>query len=302
MSWRYIVLFAIGALCSSQTTPNTQAIINELHARRYSEAREMAQQALKKSPNDERLWTLDGFALAHLGDTKSALASYQHALDLSPNYLPALEGAAEIEYNASDQRAVPLLNKILLTHPNDETIFTDHRIMRRPGAAPVAVTVPTELVAWREPPPSVAKRNLALAHVSSGLTRHFPPWIVRGYRMLTEIQTAFPDDVDVLNAFGTALLQGNQPQEAKFAFDRVLTVEPANASFEENAGRADLACGHIEAAVHHLEKALDMDPLLLSAAGVLEGIYRKQGDTAKQAALAERVREALKGGTVTKPQ
>ncbi|MBV9676578.1 MAG: hypothetical protein JO185_09600 [Acidobacteriaceae bacterium] len=120
--------------------------------------------------------------------------------------------------------------------------------------------------------------------------------------MLTEIQTAFPDDVDVLNAFGTALLQGNQPQEAKFAFDRVLTVEPANASFEENAGRADLACGHIEAAVHHLEKALDMDPLLLSAAGVLEGIYRKQGDTAKQAALAERVREALKGGTVTKPQ
>ena len=121
MSWRYIVLFAIGALCSSQTTPNTQAIINELHARRYSEAREMAQQALKKSPNDERLWTLDGFALAHLGDTKSALASYQHALDLSPNYLPALEGAAEIEYNASDQRAVPLLKKILLIHPNDET-------------------------------------------------------------------------------------------------------------------------------------------------------------------------------------
>lgn len=161
---------------------------------------------------------------------------------------------------------------------------------------------PTDLVPWREPPVSFAKRNLALAYVSAGLSRHSPPWIVRGYRMLTEIQTGFPDDIDVLNAFGTALLQGKQPQEAKFAFDRVIALNPMNASFQENAGRAELACGDIEAAEHHLEKALEIDPLLLFAAGVLEGIYQKQGDAAKQAAVAERVRGALKGGTVTMPQ
>lgn len=122
MQWRIIVLFAAGAVCQSQTTPpDTQAIINELHAAQYAEARGLVQQALKKSPNDERLWTLDGFALAHLGDKVSALRSYEHALHLAPNYVPALEGAAEIEYNASDQRAVPLLKKMLLIHPSDET-------------------------------------------------------------------------------------------------------------------------------------------------------------------------------------
>ena len=182
------------------------------------------------------------------------------------------------------------------------TVFTDHRIMRKPEAAPQIAITPTELVAWREPRVSFATRNLGLAYVNAGLSRHFAAWIVRGYRMLTEIQTAFPDDIDVLNAFGTTLLQGNQPQEAKFAFDRVVALEPANASFQENAGRADLACGNLDSAVHHLEKALDIDPLLLSAGGVLEGLYRKEGDTAKQAALAERMREALKVASITPRQ
>jgi hypothetical protein len=179
------------------------------------------------------------------------------------------------------------------------TVFTDHRIMRRPEALSQAVlTTPTELVAWREPAASIAKRNLALAYVNAGLSRHTPSWIVRGYRMLTEVQTAFAEDVDVLNAFGTALLQGNQPQEAKYAFDRVVTLEPTNAAFEENAGRADLACGDVAGAERHLEKALEMDPLLLSAAGVLHGIYRKEGETTKQVALAERLKRALEQGGV----
>jgi tetratricopeptide (TPR) repeat protein len=122
MRWRNVLLFAAGAVCQAQTSaPTTQTIAEELHKGRYSEAKPMIEAALKKSPRDERLWTLHGFALSHLGGDKSALTSYQHALELSPNYLPALEGAAEIEYNASDQRAVPLLKKILLVHPTDQT-------------------------------------------------------------------------------------------------------------------------------------------------------------------------------------
>jgi tetratricopeptide (TPR) repeat protein len=207
--------------------------------------------------------------------------------------------------------------KLAATHPSTEsdcischmprrpvsdgghTVFTDHRIMRSPEAVSPTAAAATDLAAWREPPSSFAKRNLALAYVAAGLTRHYPAWIVRGYRMLTEVQTSFSTDVDVLNALGTALLQGRQPQEAKFAFDRVVALNPTNAAFQENAGRADLACGNIELAVKHLEKALDMDPLLLSAAGVLQGIYRNKNDAVKEAALAERVHQALKNGTAS---
>jgi hypothetical protein len=54
---------------------------------------------------------------------------------------------------------------------------------------------------------------------------------------------------------------------------------------------------NISLAVSHLEKAVELDPLLLSAAEVLEATYTKTGDTTKQAALAARVGAAMQGST-----
>ena len=103
------------------STDTAQFIVSELRAGRYSEATANLGEMLKKSPNDAQLWTLKGFALLHLGQRKEALESYNRAIELSPDYLPALEGAAEIEYADSDQRAVPLLERILTIQPQDET-------------------------------------------------------------------------------------------------------------------------------------------------------------------------------------
>ncbi len=173
------------------------------------------------------------------------------------------------------------------------TIFTDHRIAKRPQPES-SFPSPTDLAAWREPDAALQKRNLALAYLNAGFQRRSAAWIVRGYRMLTEVQLAFPDDIAVLNGFGTALLEGNQPREAKFAFDRVLQLDSSNPVYEENAGRADFACGDVEAATRHIERALQLDPLLLSAAGFLKKIYRDENDTVREAALAERIRQAMK--------
>ncbi len=178
------------------------------------------------------------------------------------------------------------------TFDGGHTAFTDHRIVRRPNAEE-QIPETTELVAWREPSPAFAKRNLALAYINAGLERNSPASILRGYRLLTEVQSAFPNDIAVLNGFGNALMAGNQAREAKFAFERVLQLNASNPAYEENAGRADLACGNIEEAVGHLERALELDPLLLSAAEVLEEIYQERGEVAKQAALAEQMRKAM---------
>ncbi len=47
--------------------------------------------------------------------------AYKHALQLAPDYLPALEGAAEVEYKLGTAEAVPLLDKIIALHPEDKT-------------------------------------------------------------------------------------------------------------------------------------------------------------------------------------
>jgi tetratricopeptide (TPR) repeat protein len=115
------LLAALLLLLQTAAAPDKNSILASLRASRYEEARTLLQQALQQSPGDAALWTLDGFARSHLGQTNDALASYRHALTLSPDYLPALEGAAQIEYRSSGQSAVPLLEKIVALRPQDET-------------------------------------------------------------------------------------------------------------------------------------------------------------------------------------
>jgi hypothetical protein len=183
------------------------------------------------------------------------------------------------------------------------TVFTDHRIARRPqlgeAASPADEGAPQtdELVAWRDPEPALASRNLALAYVNAGISGRSPTQIVRGYRMLTVVQAAEPGDIGVLKGIGRALLLGKEPLEALRAFERVLQLVPNSATGEEDVGIACLESGQVDRAARHLERALELDPLQLSAATALEQVYRRQGDDQKATALGARMRDRMRRAT-----
>jgi hypothetical protein len=180
------------------------------------------------------------------------------------------------------------------------TVFTDHRIARRPMASDQA-TPSDELIPWRAPDPALQVRNLALAYVEAGVSNRSPAQLVRGYRMLTEVEKTFPDDVPVLRAIGRALLLGKQPSEALRAFERVLSLTPGNATSEEDVGVASLESGQVDRAVPHLERAIASDPLLLTAATALEQAYRRQGRQDQAEALAKKMSREM-GGSVSPPK
>jgi len=174
-------------------------------------------------------------------------------------------------------------------------VFTDHRIGRRPATDETGPQS-GELVAWRDPEPAVQTRNLALAYLNAGISGRSPTQIVRGYRMLTEVQKTAPGDIAVLRGIGRALLLGKEPLEALRAFEQVLHLLPANAVSEEDVGIACLESGQVEQAASHLSRALELDPLLLSAATALQELYRRQGGSVKAAELAARTRQVLRKG------
>jgi tetratricopeptide (TPR) repeat protein len=92
-----------------------------IRARQYDEALARTGADLRNSPADYRLWTIRGIALSLKGDTSRAVASFDKALSISPSYPPALKGETEILFRSADQRAIPLLEKILKTDPRDLT-------------------------------------------------------------------------------------------------------------------------------------------------------------------------------------
>jgi tetratricopeptide (TPR) repeat protein len=117
------VMFQLGLYsAAAQSGDETvRAASDALRAQQYDQAYQAAHAGLQKSPSDPRILTLEGLALSGMGRKNAALADYNAALKIAPNYIPALEAAAEIEYNAGSERAVPLLNRLLTLRPNDPT-------------------------------------------------------------------------------------------------------------------------------------------------------------------------------------
>jgi tetratricopeptide (TPR) repeat protein len=119
----YLLVFLSALQVISGQTSNEplSSITSALRNHDFQRALRLLRPALEKSPRNPQLWTFQGLAYSGESDSKSALASYKHAITISSDYLPALEGAAQIEYEAGGPDAVPLLRHILKLRPDDAT-------------------------------------------------------------------------------------------------------------------------------------------------------------------------------------
>ena len=84
-----------------------------------------------------------------------------------------------------------------------------------------------------------------------------------------------------------------QYSEAERAFDIALNLDPDSPLKEADAGQAYAAAGDFDSATSHLERALQMDPLDLTATTLLTQIYNRQGKVAAAAQLSDRIRRAM---------
>jgi tetratricopeptide (TPR) repeat protein len=117
-----IILTLCSGASLAQTRENrNEAIASALRANEFSRAVDLSRAALKQSPNDAELWAMQGTAYAGEGNKPEALASYSAALKISPDYLPALQGAVQIEFDAGNANAIPLLRHVLRLRPRDQT-------------------------------------------------------------------------------------------------------------------------------------------------------------------------------------
>src|SRR5258708_3581561 len=83
---------------SAPRADSIQAVQSALRGRDFAQALELTRSQLQQSPRDARLWTLQGLALAGLKRSPEALKAYDKALSISPNYLPALQGSVQLEF------------------------------------------------------------------------------------------------------------------------------------------------------------------------------------------------------------
>jgi tetratricopeptide (TPR) repeat protein len=114
-------LLVTSLVAAAQSSDPIAPITSALRAGQFDRALELLQPALQQNPKSAQLWTLEGISLSGKSNKNAALDAFHHALSVSPDYLPALEGAAQIEYENGGKDAVSLLQRVLALRSHDPT-------------------------------------------------------------------------------------------------------------------------------------------------------------------------------------
>jgi tetratricopeptide (TPR) repeat protein len=94
-----IVGFALACALSARAQDvnvSISSIESLIRSQQYDQALSTLKTALRGSPGDFKLWTLEGICLSLQGNDREALASFDHAIRISPDYTPALKGEVQI--------------------------------------------------------------------------------------------------------------------------------------------------------------------------------------------------------------
>jgi tetratricopeptide (TPR) repeat protein len=116
-----LLLVYLCATCARAQESRIAAITSALRANEFARAVDLARAGLKESPGNAQLWAMQGAAYSGQGQKKEALDCFRAALKISPDYTPALQGAAQIEYTDGSTAAIPHLRRLLSLHPADQT-------------------------------------------------------------------------------------------------------------------------------------------------------------------------------------
>jgi tetratricopeptide (TPR) repeat protein len=115
------ILLCAQTLSAQSARDRANSISAALRRARYDEALQLLGPALRQFPSSYQLWTMQGLAYSKQGRNHEAFAAFRKALKLSPDYLPAVEGAAQAAYEAGSPDATPLLQHVLKFVPDDRT-------------------------------------------------------------------------------------------------------------------------------------------------------------------------------------
>ena len=247
------LVFLLSLAFAQSSADNIGPIASALRAREFDRALQLLQPALQQSPKNAQLWTLQGIALSGEEHEKEALASFRNALKISPDYLPALEGAAQLEYKAGSVAGIPLLQHLLQLHPDDPTSHAMLAVLLcRRGDCATAVQHFEQSGSLLDSQPS------ALQQYGACLVRL--KQLDKAISVFSRLVTVNSADSGARNYLATVQLMAERPRDA------IETLAPLLQTGDPKSGTLQLAASAYEAsgdtpqAVSLLRQAIVSDP------------------------------------------
>ena len=224
-------------------------VVDALRNRDFQRALRLSKSILEKAPKDYRLWTLEGFAYSGGGNLDSALLSYDRALALYPDYVPALEGASQIEYSRGSSHARSLLDHLLVLRPTEQTAHAMLAVMEyKAGNCNAAIEH------FRGAGQILDSQPVALTQYGSCLTKSHRD--EEAYRVFIRIVSLEPEDESARYNLAVAEMNFEMPQEALETLQTLIASGRANMDVLTLAANVEEENGNSQRAVDLLRQAI----------------------------------------------
>ena len=287
---------------------------------RFTEAIAESDREIRAAPRSFALHTMKGLALQGSGDKSAALSAFRQALGINPSYEPALQAAAQIEFENRDNSAIKTLESLLLLDPSSETahamsavlLFEDHSC---DGAIPHFEKLPKGslepsmkwqygvclLVAqrWKDAAVQFAALLQLREHAPTRYNLALAQWNAKDYRaaVATLAPMDGPGDADAMRLLASALEALGQTPQAFSVLQRALARDPRNEQLLIDLGVLCMDHHAFDLGLEVLRAAIQASPASARLQTLFGVLLVRSGDIAKgQEAFQQAQRLAPESG------
>lgn len=253
LRFSFALLFCVSSILAQTRESPVESIRSALRTNDFDKAIELSRAALRQSPNNPQLWTFEGIALASKGDSKQALTAFAQALKLSPDNMPALEGAAQIEYQAGDRAAVPHLDRLLRLDPENQVAHAMLAVLeyREGNCASAALH-------FEKAGELISSQRDALHAYATCLVKDKK--LDQAEKVFERTVALHPDDPQERRVLASLQLLLHRPKDAVETLRPVIEARDPNAETLSLASSAYEDSGDTPNAVNTLRQAILLDP------------------------------------------
>jgi putative PEP-CTERM system TPR-repeat lipoprotein len=247
-------------------------IAAHLRQRQADKALEAVQALEKKQPDNPLTHNLRGLALILKRDFGGARASFEQALKLRPNYMPAVSNLARLDLREKNPEAAKKrYQAVVKAEPNNEQALLEFAVLLRvTGADSLQIE-------------KLVKQSVAANPVSSNAHASLVNFYLRkgDYKLALaaaqEAQAALPNNPAMVQALGVTQLASGDTRQAIATFTRLSELARNSSEPQVQLAAAYLAAKQPDDAIKALRAALTLRPDLLAAQRDIAAIYVRSG-------------------------
>ncbi len=248
-------LEAASAMDAEQYQADIALILAHVRKREFDKALAAVATLEKKQPKNPLTFNVKGGVYLHKGDRKAARASFERALELQPDYLPAAANLARLDLaDKQPEAARRRFEAIVAKDPKNEPALLALAELQAVTRVPLKEVAQTIDRAVDANPKSVRARVAAI-NVRIQLRD------AKGALAAAQAATAaLPDSPPVIAALGRAQIAAGEHNQAVATFNKLAAALPQSPVPLMLAARAHVAKKDYEAAIQALGKALALQP------------------------------------------